>query len=174
MLCIKQVILSRAGPFIWESLSFIYQTDLQKWRSVLFYHYPPLCRKYWQVLGGTGGYRWVLGRTGGYGWILVSTGGYSRVTGRLRWHLDWSVLVGTGGYCRGTCSGPMLWDVLGAQVVRYVRCHLGSSRLRRLTSPLHKDDTHMRRLPQVATMSPLGCQQYQNLQCVHCQGMHGK
>ena len=26
-----------------------------------------------------------------------------------------------GGYWRGTCSGPMLWDVLGAHVVRCVR-----------------------------------------------------
>ena len=34
----------------------------------------------------------------------------------------WSgVLVSTGGYWRGTCSGPMLWDVLGAHVVGRVR-----------------------------------------------------
>ena len=31
------------------------------------------------------------------------------------------VLVGTGGYWRGTCSGPMLSDVCGAHVVGRVR-----------------------------------------------------
>ena len=29
-LCVGQAILSRAGPFIWESLSFIYQTEAAK------------------------------------------------------------------------------------------------------------------------------------------------
>ena len=37
-----------------ESLSFIYQPRLQKCRSVLFCHYPHLCRKdYGWVLAGT-------------------------------------------------------------------------------------------------------------------------
>ena len=31
------------------------------------------------------------------------------------------IMVGTGGYWRRTCSGLMLWDVLGAHVVRCVR-----------------------------------------------------
>ena len=50
---------------------------LQKWRSVLFYHYPHLCgNDYWWVLAGTGRYWWVLVGTGAYWWVRVDTGEY--------------------------------------------------------------------------------------------------
>ena len=55
-----------------ESLSFIYQPRLQKCRSVLFCHYPHLCRKdYGWVLAGTRSLRtWLMDKACGAGeWI---------------------------------------------------------------------------------------------------------
>ena len=57
-LCVGQAILSRAGPFIWESLSFIYQTEAAKMRSVLFLS---LSTPMWErLLVGTGRFWEVL------------------------------------------------------------------------------------------------------------------
>ena len=73
-LCVGQAILSRAGPFIWESLSFIYQTEAEKMRSVLFLSFStPMWER---LLVGTGRYWEVLVGTGGYWGVLVGTGGY--------------------------------------------------------------------------------------------------
>ena len=59
-LCVGQAILSRAGPFIWESLSFIYQTEAAKMEiGVILSLSTPM----WE---GTGGYWDVLVSTGGY------------------------------------------------------------------------------------------------------------
>ena len=57
-LCVGQAILSRAGPFIWESLSFIYQTEAAKMRSVLFLSFStPMWER---LLVGTGRFWEVL------------------------------------------------------------------------------------------------------------------
>ena len=73
-LCVGQAILSRAGPFIWESLSFIYQTEAAKMRSVLFLS---LSTPRWErLLVSTGRFWQVLVGTGGYWVVLVSTGVY--------------------------------------------------------------------------------------------------
>ena len=73
-LCVGQAILSRAGPFIWESLSFIYQTAAAKMEiGVILSLSTPM----WEsLLVGTGRYWEVLVGTGGYWDVLVSTGGY--------------------------------------------------------------------------------------------------
>ena len=57
-LCVGQAILSRAGPFIWESLSFIYQTEAAKMEiGVILSLSTPMWERllvstgrYWEVL----------------------------------------------------------------------------------------------------------------------------